>query len=73
MKDLILNFLSQKFNKQVTEDAELIDLCQDSISTVETLFDIEQLAEVKIPEDDIFSIEKVQDLINIINKFKNLS
>jgi acyl carrier protein len=39
MKDLILNFLSQKFNKQVTEDAELIDLCQDSISTVETLFE----------------------------------
>jgi acyl carrier protein len=73
MKDLILNFLSQKFNKQVTEDSELVDLCQDSISTVETLFDIEKLAEVKIPEDDIFSIEKVQDLINIINKLKNVS
>lgn len=73
MKDLILNFLSQKFNKQVTEDAELVDLCQDSIATVETLFDIEKLAEVKIPEDDIFSIEKVQDLINIINKLKNVS
>jgi len=73
MKDLILNFLSQKFNKQVTEDSELVDLCQDSIATVEILFDIEKLAEVKIPEDDIFSIEKVQDLINIINKLKNVS
>lgn len=73
MKNEIIKLLSDKFKKPVTEKTELVELCEDSISRVETLFDIEQLTQVKISEDDIFSIENVQDVINIINKIKNVS
>lgn len=68
MKDQILNFLSDKFNRQVNEKTELVELCEDSISRVETLFDLEELISKKIPEEYIFEIESVGDLIEVVNK-----
>lgn len=68
MKEKIINFLSEKFEKTVSEKTELVDLCEDSISRVETLFDIEMLIDKKIPEEDIFTIENVGDLIKVANK-----
>lgn len=68
MKEKIINFLSEKFEKKVSEKTELVELCEDSISRVETLFDIEMLIDKKIPEEDIFTIENVGDLIKVANK-----
>ena len=68
MKEKIINFLSEKFEKTVSEKTELVELCEDSISRVETLFDIEMLIDKKIPEEDIFTIENVGDLIKVANK-----
>lgn len=68
MKEKIINFLSEKFEKTISEKTELVELCEDSISRVETLFDIEMLLDKKIPEEDIFTIENVGDLIKVANK-----
>jgi len=52
----------------VTSDILLSGISNDSISRVEFLFEIEQLIGKKIPEDDIFDVETVGDLLRLVNK-----
>jgi acyl carrier protein len=54
--------------ESVTSDILLSDISNDSISRVEFLFEIEQLIGKKIPEDDIFDVETVGDLLRLVNK-----
>jgi acyl carrier protein len=54
----------------INEETSLNDLVQDSLTRIDFLFDIEEFVGKKIPEEFIFEIETVGDLINIINKIK---
>jgi acyl carrier protein len=68
MKEEIFNFLSKKFNKTVEEKTEFVELCEDSISRVETLFEVEQMVGRKLSENDVLNMETVGDLLKAIEK-----
>jgi acyl carrier protein len=68
MKEEIFNFLSKKFNKPVEEKTEFVELCEDSISRVETLFEVEQMVGKKLSENDVLDMETVGDLLKAIEK-----
>lgn len=66
----ILELIEKKFNKKIDPNSPISEFCQDSISRVELLFEIEQKINKKLSEDEIFEIETVQDLLNIITAKK---
>lgn len=68
MKDKINQIIRQKFNIEPNSESALLDFCEDSISRVELLFEIEEAIGKRIPEDDIFEIENLQDLYDVVAK-----
>lgn len=68
LKTKILDYLHEKYDKSIDEESLIVDFCDDSISRIEILFEIEQLIDKKLKEEDILSIEKVADLIEIATK-----
>lgn len=68
----ILELIEKKFNKKIDLNSPIAEFCQDSISRVELLFEIEQKINKRFSEDEIFEIETVQDLINVIKKNEHI-
>lgn len=64
MEDQLKKIIIDKFNlREIDENLLLSDLVSDSLSRIEMLFELEKIANKKLSEDDIFSIETVGDLI----------
>jgi acyl carrier protein len=68
MNEKINQIIKNKFNVEPNPNMSMLDFCEDSISRVELLFDIEEAIGKRIPENDIFEIENLQDLYNIVGK-----
>lgn len=68
MKEIIFELIQQKFGKSVSLDTHIREFCEDSISMVEFLFDVEHKLNKTIYESDIFEIETVRDLITFLSK-----
>lgn len=64
MEDQLKKIIIDKFNlREIDKNLLLSDLVSDSLSRIEMLFELEKIANKKLSEDDIFSIETVGDLI----------
>lgn len=71
MEECIKKIINQKFNINCNNETSLIVLAEDSFGQIELLMEIEQKLKIKIPEDDILSIETVKDLIEVIKRIKS--
>lgn len=68
MEDFIKKIIEKKFNIRVTDQTSLITLAEDSFGKVELLMEIEEKLDIKIPEEDILSVETVRGLKDLIRK-----
>jgi|688.fasta_scaffold746888_2 acyl carrier protein len=67
----IKKLIAEKFFvdiNSITIETKLSDITEDSIGRIELLFEVEQLLNRKIPEEDVLSMETVADLLHVINK-----
>lgn len=54
--------------KNITNETKLSEITEDSIDRIDLLFEIEQLIDKKIPEEDILNMETVGDILHSVNK-----
>lgn len=71
MEEDIKDLIRKAFpDKKVDEQTSLSHLAHDSFAKIEMLMAIEQSIGVAIPEEDIFYMETVGDLIDAVRKLK---
>jgi acyl carrier protein len=69
MKEKIKNIISEKFNiENFDESLNLVDLAEDSFGRIEMLFAIEEAIGKKLTEEEIFRIETLGDLFEVVEK-----
>lgn len=68
----LIKIINEKFNIKCDNETSLLSLAEDSFGKVELLMEIEEKLNVKIPEEDILSVETVGDLIGVIEKLKSI-
>ena len=59
--------LKSRINKEVKLDSNLKSLGIDSIELLDFVVDIEERFKIRISDQELLNIEKVQDIVNIIN------
>jgi len=71
LNEEIKKLIAEKFFvdiNSITIETKLSDITEDSIGRIELLFEVENILDKKIPEEDILSMETVADLIRVVNK-----
>lgn len=69
MKEKIKNIISEKFNiANFDESLNLVDLAEDSFGRIEMLFAIEEAIGKKLTEEEIFRIETLGDLYEVVGE-----
>ena len=69
-EQIIKEVINRKYKGNLQNDTHLSEICEDSFSRVELLFDIEQQLNKKIPENEILNIETFGDLVYSISKLQ---
>jgi acyl carrier protein len=69
MEDLI-KIIEDKFKIKVSNETSITSLAEDSFGKVELLMEVEEKLNIKIPEEDILSVDTVGELANLIKKIK---
>ena len=69
MREKIKNIISEKFNlENFDESLNLVDLAEDSFGRIEMLFAIEEAIGKKLTEEEVFRIETLGDLYEVVGE-----
>jgi acyl carrier protein len=71
MKDTVIDILKGHFgrDKDITPETNMLnDLGADDLDVVDVLMQIEEKLNIKIPEEETFDLQTVQQLLEVVEK-----